>query len=221
MDNLKHVTDRMIAEKAEEERLQLEAAKKPPRRSRPRTPSRRPSSRSNSCRSRLRISPGGAANHGQASQWLNDLDVPYFVFWTSPFDSTLIRTLRMESVQQGAAVQLTIPDVGVFQIPIVRRPLPRRGGSSIFYRCPGCGQPRRYLYLRSLVIGRLVDYQGPLCQACAGLRWASQGRYIGVFHRGFPLPRHPRDPRAVSDPRLILDEFPDLVGDRELVPGPD
>jgi hypothetical protein len=29
---------------------------------------------------------------------------------------------RPESVQQGAAVQLTIPDVGVFQIPIVRRP---------------------------------------------------------------------------------------------------
>ena len=104
----------------------------------------------------------------------------------------------MESVQQGAAVQLTIPDVGVFQIPIVRRPLPRRGGFSMLYRCPGCGQPRRYLYLRSLVIGRLVDYQGPLCQACAGLRWASQGRYLGV-HR-LPFPRHPRDPRAVSAP---------------------
>src|SRR5216683_446674 len=103
---------------------------------------------------------------------------PYFVFWTSPHDDTLTRVLRMESVQQGAAVQLTIPDVGVFQIPIVRRQLPRRRGSSILYRCPGCGQPRRHLYLRSLVIGRLVDYQGPLCQACAGLRWASQGRYI-------------------------------------------
>ena len=157
---------------------------------------------------------------------------PYFVFWTSPHDGTLTRVLRMESVQQGAAVQLTIPDVGVFQIPIVRRQLPRRGGFSILYRCPGCGQPRRHLYLRSLVIGRLVDYQGPLCTACAGLRWASQGRYIGVFHRAFraglglqasdrfPFPRHPRDPRAVSDPRLILDEFPDLVGDRQIGPGP-
>jgi hypothetical protein len=137
---------------------------------------------------------------------------PYFVFWVSPHDGTLTRVLRMEAVQQGAAVQLTIPDVGVFQIPIVRRQLPRRGGSSILYRCPGCGQPRRYLHLRSLVIGRLVDYQGPLCQACAGLRWASQGRYLGVLR--LPFPRHPRDPRAVSDPRLILDEFPDLVGDR-------
>jgi hypothetical protein len=48
----------------------------------------------------------------------------------------LTRIVRMESVQQGAAVQLTIPDVGVFPIPIVRRPLPRRGGFSILYRCP-------------------------------------------------------------------------------------
>lgn len=94
---------------------------------------------------------------------------PYFVFWTSPLDGALTHCLRMESVQQGATVQLTIPDVGVFRIPIVRRPLPSRSGFAILY--PGCGQPRRHLYLRSLVIGRFVDYQGPLCQACAGLRW--------------------------------------------------
>ena len=109
----------------------------------------------------------------------------------------------MESIRQGAAVQLTIPDVGVFQIRIIRCPLPRRGGQAVLYRCPGCSRPRRYLYLRSLVIGQLVDYQGPLCQACAGLRWASQGRYIGVLHRAvraglglqaagrLPFPRHP------------------------------
>ena len=158
---------------------------------------------------------------------------PYFILWTSPHDGTLTRILRMESVQQGAAVQLTIPDVGVFQIRIIRCPLPRRGGQAILYRCPGCSRPRRYLYLRSLVIGQLVDYQGPLCQACAGLRWGSQGRYIGVLHRAvraglglqaagrLPFPRHPWDPRAVSDPRLILDEFPDLVDDRKTGSGRD
>jgi hypothetical protein len=55
----------------------------------------------------------------------------------------------------------------------------------------------------------------------------------GVLHRAFraglglqlsdrlPFPRHPRDPRAVSDPRLILDEFPDLVGDRPIGLGPE
>ncbi len=62
-----------------------------------------------------------------------------------------------------------------------------------------------------------------------GLRGASQGRYRRVLDRAFraglglqlydrlPFPRNPRDPRAVSDPRLILDEFPDLVGDRQMV----
>ena len=58
---------------------------------------------------------------------------PYFVFWTSPFDDTLTRILRMESIREGAA-----------------------------------------------------------------------------------LP-----PRAVSDPRVILDEVPDLVDDRQIAPGPD
>src|SRR5260370_28981213 len=67
---------------------------------------------------------------------------PYFVFWTSPHDGTLTRILRMESVQQGAAVQLTIPDVGVFQIPIVRRQLPRRGGAAHPHSCPGSSEPR-------------------------------------------------------------------------------
>jgi hypothetical protein len=34
-----------------------------------------------------------------------------------------------------------------------------------------------------------------------------------------PFPRHPWDPRAVSDPRLILDEFPDRVRDPQIGPG--
>ena len=37
----------------------------------------------------------------------------------------------MESVQQGAAVQLTIPDVGVFQTPIA---CPRPGLNATAYR---------------------------------------------------------------------------------------
>lgn len=35
---------------------------------------------------------------------------------------------RKSTGQNVADPQLTIPDVGVFRIPIVRRPLPRRGG---------------------------------------------------------------------------------------------
>ncbi len=83
----------------------------------------------------------------------------------------------------------------------------------------------RYLYPHVVAFGRLVDHLGWQCQACAGLRWRSQGRYRTAFMRrayaaasailglakpSEPLPRHPWDPRAVSDPRLVADEFPNL-----------
>jgi hypothetical protein len=79
---------------------------------------------------------------------------------------------------------------------------------------------------------RLVGCTGTTLPGMRGPAMASQGRYLGVLHRAFraglglqasdrlPFPRHPRDPRAVSDPRLILGEFPDLVSDRQIVPGP-
>ena len=100
--------------------------------------------------------------------------------------------------------------------------MPRRGGETILFVCPWCSRPRRYLYLHSVGFGRLVTYQGPRCPACAGLRWSCQGRYIGGFARTFiwgiadgrpvrrlPYARHPRDPGAVSDPQLVMAEFPD------------
>ncbi len=145
----------------------------------------------------------------------------YCLFWTSQQnDHEVVHALRMAAMAQGAAVEVTLPEVGSFRIGVVRRPLPRRGGFAVLYRCPGCAKPRRYLYLQRLVLGRLVDSEGPLCQACAGLRWASQGRYLGNSERALrglagvrrlPDSRYPWDPRAVSDPRLILDDFPDLV----------
>lgn len=94
----------------------------------------------------------------------------------------------------------------------------------LLYRCPICKRPRRYLYPLAASMTGLVDCFGLQCQACAGLRWASQGRYRSSFERALlaavadangltdyrePLPRHSWDPRAVSDPRLIADEFPD------------
>jgi len=78
--------------------------------------------------------------------------------------------------------------------------------------------------------GRLADYFGLQCQACAGLRWASQGRYRHKLERSFvgvlasiygqsaspSLPRSPWDPRAVSDPRIVVNEFPDDLRDASL-----
>jgi len=64
---------------------------------------------------------------------------------------------------------------------------------------------------------------GPPCCRPAGELLA----YLNAAERNI-LPHHrlgeaassPGSP-AVSDPRLILDEFPDLVGDRQIAPGPD
>src|SRR2546422_11203214 len=104
----------------------------------------------------------------------------------------------------------------------MRRPSPNRTGTMILYRCPVCEKPRRYLYRLTVSGGRLADYFGLQCQACAGLRWASQGRYRGKLERLLfgtlsgiyeqpvrTLPRSPWDPRAVSDPRIVGDEFRD------------
>src|SRR5256712_2379767 len=112
----------------------------------------------------------------------------------------------------------------------MRRPSPNRTGTMILYRCPVCEKPRRYLYRLTVSGGRLADYFGLQCQACAGLRWASQGRYRHKLERSFvgvlasiygqsaspSLPRSPWDPRAVSDPRIVVNEFPDDLRDASL-----
>jgi hypothetical protein len=145
---------------------------------------------------------------------------PYFVFWTSRHDGSLFLGVRMEVVEHGTAIRISDPDGRKFVVKIVRRPLPRKRGAAILYRCPWCGRPRRYLYPLSRVGDHLVAYEGPRCRTCAGLQWASRGSYRNAGARGFspanrfgprtkaPFPRHPWDPRAVSDPRMLVGEFP-------------
>src|SRR5438132_9845631 len=108
---------------------------------------------------------------------------------------------------------------GDLPIQVVRRPLPRGSGMALFYRCPWCRKPRRYLYLLTLVGAKLVEYLGLRCQVCAGLQFHSRGRYITRFERALfapfleghrtvvPFPRRPWDPRAASDPRLVAQEL--------------
>ena len=55
------------------------------------------------------------------------------------------------------------------QIPILRRRLPKGSGTSLFYVCPWW-KPTRFLYLQALSGSELVDYLGPRCRGCAGLR---------------------------------------------------
>src|SRR5438445_7111263 len=87
------------------------------------------------------------------------------------------------------------------------RRLPRGSGTTLFYLCPWCRKPCRFLYLQTLSGDELIEYLGPRCLRCAGLRFASQGRYRPKLAREFapilgPRPRHPWDPWAVSDPRI-------------------
>jgi hypothetical protein len=146
----------------------------------------------------------------------------YLAFWTSRDDGSLFLGVRMEAVEHGTAIRISDPDGRQFIVKIVRRPLPRKRGVAILYRCPWCGRPRRYLYPLTLVLRSLVTYQGPLCQTCAGFQWASRGSYRHAGARGFsaavqsgpcakaPYPRGLWDPRAVSDPRMLIGEFPTL-----------
>ena len=138
--------------------------------------------------------------------------------WTSQ-DGEVQYGLKMVASGNEDAVLATLESGETYRIPIVRRPLPRGTGMALFYRCPWCGKPRRHLYLLTLVGTKLVDYLGLRCQVCAGLRFGSQGRYVGSFTRALfapfleghrtvlPFPRRPWDPRAVSDPRLVAQEL--------------
>src|SRR5262249_51727278 len=102
---------------------------------------------------------------------------PYFVFWTDPFDETTISAaIRLETAGGGILIS---DHRGEIQVGIVRRPLPGGRATAILYRCPGCEHPRRYLYAAVKSYG--LPWQ---CQACAGLRWQSQGQYLSGFGRG-------------------------------------
>ena len=146
----------------------------------------------------------------------------YLVFWTGQ-DGSMYLSLRMEQIDGGQTVQVSMRTGDTFSIKILRQPLPSNGAASNLYRCPWCWQPRRYLYPLTLIAHKLVDCQGPRCRECAGLRWASQGTYRSAAVLGFSaalrqrgrtrssMPREPWDPRAVSHPRLLAVEFPALV----------
>jgi hypothetical protein len=148
----------------------------------------------------------------------------YLVFWRDA-DGRLL-PLRMEQCPEPDAVRISTPDGDWQRLQLVRRPLPRHAGDAVLYHCPSCWRPRRYLYPFAMVGYQLQHRLDVRCQACKGYRWQSQGAYRSALARAIqaalgvvrePYPRHPWDPRAVSDPWLLADEFPELfaVGARE------
>jgi hypothetical protein len=138
------------------------------------------------------------------AQWA--LDDPrqraYLVIW-----GNAVRAVKIAPTDGGNAVLVTLTSGETYKIAMLRRRLPRGSGTTLFYLCPWCRKPRRFLYLRTLSGKGLVGYLGPRYRECAGLRFASRGRCGTKLAREFrpilgPRPRHPWGPWAVSDPRM-------------------
>src|SRR5260370_5756206 len=143
----------------------------------------------------------------------------YFVFWKQ--EGAITDAIVMAPIEEGAAILITTLEKNNLRVPVVRHPVP--GRSTILYLCPDCGRPCRYLYRYALAGHCRVSKGRFRWQTCSRLRFASQGSYRGRFARAFsamltqhcgcvrePYPRFLWDPRAVSDPRLLRDEFPRL-----------
>ena len=68
------------------------------------------------------------------------------MFWTSD-DGGVRQRLKMAAAESDDAVLVTLENGKNYRIRILSRPLPLGTGVALFYRCPWCGKPRRYLYL--------------------------------------------------------------------------
>ena len=131
---------------------------------------------------------------------------PYLVFW-APKNGPAF-ALKMTPGEDALAVVITLENGETHRIPMLRRRLPKGMGEALFYLCPSCQRPRRFLYLLAMSGPTLVASRGLLCQRCANLRFASQGWYKSAFLRFCgPCARYPWDPQAVSDPRLIAEDL--------------
>jgi hypothetical protein len=116
---------------------------------------------------------------------------PYLVYW-APTNGPAF-ALKMTPAEDGLAVVTTLENGEAHRISVLRRRLPRGTGGALFYICPSCQRPRRFLYLLAMSGTTLVASRGLLCQRCANLRFVSQ-RANAVRY-------------APSDPRLIAEDL--------------
>jgi hypothetical protein len=123
----------------------------------------------------------------------------YLVFWIDA-DDKVVRALLMAPTDDGRAVVLSTPYILCRRVALERRH--QWGGQVLFYVCAGCHRPRRHLYPWPVIDGRLVQDLNPRCAQCARLRYPCQG-----IPGGGPSVE-PWDPRAVSDPQMVAEEFP-------------
>lgn len=133
---------------------------------------------------------------------------PYLAVWRSLWDDSV--ALAVRATVEGDAVRLESPGISS-RVLVVRRPIPG-GKVAVFWRCPGCAHPARFLYPHQ-VTARGLRLAGPHCSHCQGLRWATQGRTMLPGQRQLGrLPRQPWDPVAcVSSPAVLEALDPELA----------
>ena len=140
---------------------------------------------------------------------------PQIALWVNFYDDQLAYVSVVEPTADRNAVRIRKgADPSGEMVTVAARELPW-DRTDLLLVCPGCRRPRRHLYPWQLIASRVVDTGRFRCQACSGLRFASQGSYRSALHRALggpnryvPLPRSPWEPQVMNDPDAILRAFP-------------
>lgn len=129
--------------------------------------------------------------------------VPYLLLWRWNDEGEIKEALRVSPwLPSVERVELKRTDGSSQVVATIRRPLPRSRGTALFFICPCCGVPRRYLY-GWRVCSRRVVRSSWRCRTCAGLRYRSEGTYLSPWIRflgGYPR-TPPWDPWAFTSLR--------------------
>jgi len=114
------------------------------------------------------------------------------LIWQDPWDGEIKETAEIKHVPPPVcfsfvdAVEVVRPSIGITDLHIFRKPLPRNGGYDSFLECPNCRRLRRSLYGWSAGCWTMhsasrCPWQ---CRECAGLSYASEGGALVVRSRG-------------------------------------
>jgi hypothetical protein len=151
--------------------------------------------------------------------------IPYLLIWKSDRDGEVkeaVRVIRLGSplhLRDADSIEVKRTDGTVTHLRVLRRPLPRNGGTDIVLACPYCRSLRRALY--GWQAGGQYTHSAQTaawqCRTCAGLRYVSEGgallirggrisRLLGAYVPDVPSPRpEPWYPYVFSSPAEAAD----------------
>jgi len=116
----------------------------------------------------------------------------YLLIWQNAWNGAIEDLVRVKRAVSPCfphieAIEVERPGKSTTDLHLFCRPLPRNGGNTLFFECPGCGGLRRALYGWSAgdSTTRSVFHSQWQCRDCAGLRYASEGGALLVRSPGF------------------------------------